>query len=338
MILGGCTVQAYRDVLGWLIIKALRAKEEGTPTALQSERALVDALAADLELSADAAHNALTSFTLDGENAAYHGMVPGVAAAPLVRVGPNQLVLSLPGLTTQPFFFLTRELRRRAAQEYHNTAFQREIVFRQDLYALFQDKRFVTSSARIELRREAGDLRTDIDAVVFDRKSGTLGLFELKTQDPFARSSAELSRQRDSVLYANRQISGILTWIQRNGADALLGRIDARAAKTFRVQKVYPFVLGRFLAQFSDGAEPDQRAAWGTWPQLLRLLDGQPLRASDANPIASLFTRLTKAAPPVLLAVETPAREIAVGSLRVTVHPSYAAFRTAEEWRARQRN
>jgi hypothetical protein len=34
------------------------------------------------------------------------------------------------------------------------------------------------------------DVRTDIDAVVFDRKSGTLGIFELKSQDPFARSSA----------------------------------------------------------------------------------------------------------------------------------------------------
>ena len=155
----------------------------------------------------------------------------------------------------------------------------------------------MTSAGRIELRRDDGDVRTDIDAVVFDRKTGTLGLFELKSQDPFARSTAELARQRDNVLYANRQISGVLDWLQRHGADELLGRVDARTAKTFRVQKVYPFVLGRYLAHFSDGPEPDRRAAWGTWPQLLRLLDGQPVRATDANPLASLFTRLTKDAP-----------------------------------------
>jgi hypothetical protein len=332
--IGGCSVQTYRDVLTWLIGRALRAKDEGALSAPRSERALVDSMASDLGISAEAASNAIGALTLDRENTAYHGTVPGVAAAPVVRVGPDQLALSLHGLTTQPFFFLTRELRRRAAQEYHNTAFHREIVFRQELYALFQDKRFVTSTTRIELRREAGDLRTDIDAVIFDRKSGTLALFELKAQDPFARSSAELSRQRDSVLYANRQISGILTWIQRHGADALLGRIDARAAKTFRAQKVYPFVLGRFLAQFSDGAEPDQRAAWGTWPQLLRLLDGQPVRATDANPIASLYARLTRDAPQMRLPADTPTRENAVGPRRLRVHPSYAAFRADEERRA----
>jgi hypothetical protein len=247
-----------------------------------------------------------------------------------VRIDPRHLVWSVHGLTSEPLLFLARELRRRAAQEYHNTAYLREAVFRQDLYALFHDKRFVTSAGRIELRREAGDVRTDIDAVVFDRKSGTLGIFELKSQDPFARSTVELSRQRDNVLYANRQISGVLAWLQRHGPDALLGRVDSRTSKTFRAQKVYPFVLGRYLAHFGDGPEPDRRAAWGTWPQLLRLVEGQPIRATDANPLASLFTRLTKDVP----RIQPPAdgdrpREIAIGAARLIVHPSYAAFRAS---------
>ncbi len=255
--------------------------------------------------------------------------MPGVAAAPLVRVDPSRLVWSIHGLMTEPLLFLTRELRRRAPQEYHNTAYLREVVFRQDLYALFGDKRFVTSAGRIELRRDDGDVRTDIDAVVFDRKTGTLGFFELKSQDPFARSTAELVRQRDNVLYANRQISGVLTWLKRHGADALLGRVDPRTAKTFRVQKVYPFVLGRYLAHFSDGPEPDRRAAWGTWPRLLRLLDGQPVRATDANPLASLFTRLTNDVPLIRPPADDPSHEIAIGVARVIVHPSYAAFQTS---------
>ena len=175
---------------------------------------------------------AVAAFTLDRENAAYHAAVPGVAAAPLVRVDPSRLVWSLHGLTTEPLLFLTRELKRRDAQEYHNTGYLRELVFREDLYALFPDKRFVTSAGRIELRRDDGDVRTDIDAVIFDRKTGTLGFFELKSQDPFARSTAELARQRDNVLYANRQISGVLDWLNRHGADALLNRVDARTAKT----------------------------------------------------------------------------------------------------------
>jgi len=327
--IGGCTVQTYRDVLSRLIAWALQARDAGEAAAPRSERDLVAALAVDLAIDPAVAREAISAFTLDQENAAYHAATPGVAAAPLVRVDSDRLVWSLHGLTTEPLFFLSRELRRRAAQEYHNAAHLREAVFRQDLYAIFQDKRFVTSPGRIELRRERGDVRTDIDAVVFDRKSGSLGFFELKSQDPFARSPAELERQRDNVLYANRQLSGVLAWLKQHGADELLGRVDTRTARTFRVQKVYPFVLGRYLVHFSDGAEPDRRAAWGTWPQVLRLRDGQPFLASDANPLTSLFTRLKNDAASILPPAAYSPHEIVIGSARVIVHPSYAAFQAS---------
>jgi hypothetical protein len=121
----------------------------------------------------------------------------------------------------------------------------------------------------------------------------------------------------------------VLTWLNRHGADALLSRVDTRTAKTFRVHKVYPFVLGRYLVHFSDGPEPDRRAAWGTWPQVLRLLDGETVRATDANPIASLFTRLTKDVPRVQLLAESSSREMTVGGAHLIVHPSYAAFQAS---------
>ena len=75
--------------------------------------------------------------------------------------------------------------------------------------------------------------------------------------------------------------------------------------------------------------EPDRRAAWGTWPQILRLLDGQPLRASDANPIGSLFTRLTNDVPLVRSPAANSPHEIAIGGARLTVYPSYAAFQAS---------
>lgn len=323
-VIGGCTVQTYCDVLGWLISKAIQDRDCGV--ALRSEHSLITAMASDLAIDPGIIGHALSAFTLDRENAAYHAAVPGVAAAPLLRVAPDRIACSLLGLTTEPLFFLIREIRRRDAQEYHNSGYLREAVFRQDLYALFEDRRFVTSVGRIQLRRTGGDVRTDIDAAVFDRKTGTLGIFELKSQDPFARSTAELTRQRDNFLFANRQISGTLDWIKRHGAQELLERLDSRTAKTFRAHKIYPFVLGRYLAHFNDGAEPDRRAAWGTWPQLLRLLDEQPLRASDANPIASLFTRLARDIPLPRQPPSDLPREIDVGVARLVVHPSYAMF------------
>jgi hypothetical protein len=327
--IGGCPVQLYRDVLKWLIAHAFHAHDLGDETTPRSEQVLIEAIASSLATDPELVGHALSGFTLDREDAAYHAAVPGIAAAPLVRVESDQLVWSLHGLTSEPLLFLTRELRRRDPQEYHNAGYLREIVFREDLYALFPDKRFVTSAGRMKLRRNDGDVRTDIDAVIFDRKTGTLGIFELKSQDPFARSTAELTRQRDNVLYANRQISGTLDWLKRHGGGDLLNRLDARTAKTFRVQKVYPFVLGRYLAHFSDGATPDRRAAWSTWPQLLRLLDGQPVRATDANPIASLFNRLANDVSHIRHPDDDSPRDIAIGEARLTVHPTYAAFRSS---------
>ncbi|CAN5534227.1 hypothetical protein BH09CHL1_BH09CHL1_32100 [soil metagenome] len=318
-LLGGCTVETYRRVLNWLV-----PQEPGA----QSESETIRSIGTDLAIDPETIKIALASFTLDRENAAYHAAVPGVAAAPIIRIGQDRIALSRFGLLSEPLLFLTREIRRRDAQEYHNSAYLRETVFRDDLYALFQDKRFVASTGRINLRKTGGEVRTDIDAAVFDRKSGTLGLFELKSQDPFARSTAELTRQRDNFLFANRQVSGTLDWIKRHGADEIVARIDSRAAKTFRAHKVYPFVLGRFLAHFNDGAEPDRRAAWGTWPQVLRLLETQPMQPTDANPIASLFTRLSKDPPPGIT-LPGEHRVIDLGETRLTVYPSYSAFQAS---------
>lgn len=326
--IGGCTIQTYCDVLGCLLGWALQARDRGETIGPQpqSEHALISALASALAVDQEIIGRAVAALTLDGENAADHSAVPGVAAAPLVRIAPNRIVWSIHGLMTEPLLFLTRELRRCHAQEYHNTASLRESVFREDLYGLFQDKRFVTSAGRVELRRDDGKILTDIDAVIFDRKTGTLGIFELKSQDPFARSIAELERRRDNVLYANHQVSGVLDWMNRHGPDNLLSRVDARTAKSFRANKVYPFVLGRYLVHFNDGPEPNRRAAWGTWPGILRLLDGKPVRATDANPLASLSTRLPKDVPHILPPTDVPPREISIGGARIVVHPSYASF------------
>jgi hypothetical protein len=85
-------------------------------------------------------------------------------------------------------------------------------------------------------------------------------------------------------------------------------------------------VLGRYVVHFNDGAEPDRRAAWGTWPQVLRLRDGEPFGANDANPLATLFTRLGTEVPPVHTPSEIESRRINLGTTSLMVHPSYAAY------------
>lgn len=321
-ILAGAPVRCYREVVAGLVDFA-----ESAPPAPVLLDELIAMLGSRMPDTPETIESVLACLTLDPANAAYHSAVPGIAAAPLIRLDDRRVAYSRLGLAGEPLLFAARELRRRDAQAYHNSAVLREGVFRSDLYALFNDRRFVTAAQRMTLRRAEGNVRTDIDAAIFDRKTGTLALFELKSQDPFARSSGELHRQRDNVLYANRQLSGTLDWIKRHGADEILQRIDRHTAKTFRAQRVLPFVLGRYLVHFNDGAEPDRRAAWGTWPQLLRLLAAQPIRGSENNPLASLFTRLRNDPPAITIPVDLPSRRIDLGGTSLTVYPSHTTHR-----------
>jgi hypothetical protein len=332
--IGGATFGQYTATLalliGWLHRERdRRAPDEEYMPAPQDERAIIAVLADALDADPVATGRALQPFILDRDNAAYHSALPGQAAPPLIRLDAGRVIWSARGLLGEPLIFLARELRRRHAQEYHNSAHLREGVFRQDLYRLFGDRRFILSAGRVELKR-SGEARTDLDALIFDRKTGTLGVFELKAQDPFARSVEERERQRDNFFHANRQVSAILEWVQRHGPDDLLARFDERAAKRFHVQKVYVFVLGRYLAHFTGGPGPDRRAAWGSWSQVLQAVENGTFTPNHRNPLGALFARLHNATPPGAPS-DADSREIAVGDLRLRIFPSFAAMRAAED-------
>jgi len=331
--IGGATFDQYIDILALLIGWLCRERDRCAPNSNYApmphdERVIVAALADAIAADPAAIGHALQPFILDRDNAAYHSALPGRAAPPLIRLDEDRVVWSARGLLGEPLVFLTRELRRRHAQEYHNSASLREGVFRQDLYRLFGDRRFVRSAGRVELKR-SGEARTDLDALIFDRKTGTLGVFELKAQDPFARSVEERQRQGDNFFHANRQVSAILEWVQRHGPDDLLTRFDERAAKRFHVQKVYVFVLGRYFAHFADGPEPDRRAAWGSWSQVLQIVGDGSVSPDNRNPLGALFARLRDATPPSAPA-NADSQTIVVGDLRLRIYPSFAAMRSEE--------
>ena len=326
-VVGDATAATHRAALAAL---------QGLPSAGAAGRVLpepevVAMLAARLGLDPAAARQVLDGFVLDAANAAAHAAPPGAPAAPLVRLDGERLAWSRHGLGGWPLLFLARELRRRDPAAYHNAAAAREAVFREALLGRFAGPRFVRAPGRIALRQAGGDLGTDVDAVLFDRKAGVLATFELKSHDPFAESAAALLRQRDATLQANRQVARTMAWLQRNGGDALLARMLPTAREgsraSVRVAKALPFVLGRYLVAFDDGPPRDPRAAWGTWPELLRLLDG-PADPASRSPLASLFAGLRRAAPPLRLD-GAPPREIGLGPERLTVFRSAAAARAA---------
>jgi hypothetical protein len=280
-----------------------------------------------LKAKPEAIAERLPLLVLTSENAGWHDTAPWIAAAPLIQVSEDNLVISPHGVWMAPLMFLTREMRRRDAALYHNAAQAREDLFRRELYALFPESRFVTARNRVLLRKPEGEARTDIDAAIFDKKTGTLAIFELKALDPFARSTAELVRQRDSTLEAGHQISAILDWMNRYSADELLKRIDPGTAKKFKVQKVLPFVLGRCVALFDDGPAPETRAAWSDWPAFVQHVEAIA-ETSATSPLASLHQRVQQVSPlDIDVSAFTPFEIVSRASSRsIRIVPSRAAF------------
>ncbi len=342
-LIGGCTVELYRSVLSVLIGLALknldvcRAYVAQHPssslrallTPIHDATALVEALSKTLHVEADTIRHAVETYSLSHENVSYHSSTGGedTPAPPLLRLNEQHLAWSLMGLLRDPLFFLARELKRRYSYEYHTASHVHEVVFRQDLYRLFADKRFVKSAGTIELRGVQGGLTTDVDALIFDRKTGTLALFELKSQDPFAYSHQERLRQRDYFYNAGKQVLACLQWLNRNGANALLTRLDQSQVKRLKVQKTYIFVLGRYLAHFFDAPPFYRRAAWGTWPQVLRLLNDTPFGAEDAQPIQSLYNKLLKDTPLVPSNPPFEVQEIMIGESTIYVYPDFETYK-----------
>ena len=343
-LLGGCTIELYQNVLavliGWAlkhldICKAFVTQHPSSSLRAvlappQQVAALIAALAETLDVDDASMHRVIAAYCLSSENVSSHCTVAGTPAPPLLRLNEQQLVWSLTGLLSEPFFFLTRELKRRYSYEYHTAARVHEEIFRQDLYQLCADKRFVRSAGSIELRGTHGDLTTDVDALIFDRKTGVLALFELKSQDPFAYSRQERIRQRDYFYGAGKQVLACVQWLDRNGANALLTRLDQKLVKRLKVQKTYIFVLGRYLAHFFDAPEFDRRAAWGTWPQVLRLVNTTTFAAEDANPLQSLYNKLSKDTPLLAASPIVDVHEVTLAGSSIYVYPDFETYKNRE--------
>ena len=339
MRIGGCAVEAYSNVLATLIGLALRHLDlcraflalhpSHTLRALLAPpcATLIEALSETPGVESLTIRQVVDCFSLAHDNVSYHCSVAGTPAPPLLCLNGQHLAWSLTGLLSEPFLFLRRELKRRYSYEYHTASHQHEEVFRQDLYQLFSDKRFVRSPGSIELKGAQGDLTTDVDALIFDRKTGALALFELKSQDPFAYSRQERIRQRDYFYNAGKQVLACVQWLSRNGANALLARLDHTLVKRLKVQKTYIFVLGRYLAHFFDGPEFDRRAAWGTWPQALRLVHTVPFGQEETNPIQALHNKLLKDTPLALPWSAFDVQKIRIGESNIYIYPNFQTYK-----------
>jgi hypothetical protein len=93
---------------------------------------------------------------------------------------------------------MLHQLRRCYRSDWDFAVNGREQRFRDELYALLgkPSRRALDSNINLKL---GGKRVTDIDAAVWDTKTGTLGLFQLKWQDLFGNSMRQRSSRMKNI-------------------------------------------------------------------------------------------------------------------------------------------
>lgn len=189
----------------------------------------------------------------------------------LVPAARSQFHFSVAGAQLSPYNLLLRRLREQYSSDYFRNVDEREAMFREDLRWILPIKRVHFADRPIVLQ-DKGITATDIDALALVKRTGTLGVFQLKWQDPYGGDLRERrSRLTNLVPSANKWLQAVFDWITENGPDALVER--ARFEEDVpKVRRIIFFVVGRYHCNFSQ-SQADQRAVWCSWAELLRAVE-----------------------------------------------------------------
>ncbi|GAI04741.1 unnamed protein product, partial [marine sediment metagenome] len=161
--------------------------------------------------------------------------------------------------------------------------------FRRQLYDFFQGEHYCKSDKAINISSEKGV--TDIDAAIYDRDAGVLGIFQLKWQDAYGNSMKErYSHITNLYPKATEWIDKVESWISLNRNKDLLKRIFSLPNRV--PKKILIFVICRHNTYFT-GYEVDKRAAWSSVWNLLKVWDSK-IPKNSTNKIEALYNELKK--------------------------------------------
>lgn len=228
--------------------------------------------------------------TLSKDNFEYYLDYPASPPPMYFQVSENMLIRSIAGCLSNPFSLLNRELKRKYKKDYDKALNNREKRFRNELFGFFPQDRIIKIPREINISFRG--MRTDIDAVLFDTKTGTLGLFQLKWQDPYAKSMTErFSRITNMFPKANEWISKMKFWTSNNPYKTIINslQIDKYYNGNTPINEICVFVISRNTINFT-GVEKDETVAWSSWYQLIEA--EASIKTMFDDPIREMFAKI----------------------------------------------
>lgn len=282
-LFGGLPYSKYVDAIEWLMGVGLMhtnyalAAMEQNPEALlanllpylKPDESFTSGLVADIDVTEEQARQIVACLTLDMTNYVGYASFTAAAPPPFIRMSRGYLLRSVAGCLGNPFQLLNYELKRRYEKDYFRAVNNREVRFRDDLFRFFPQQHIVKLGRGVRLNTKQG--LTDIDAVLYDRKAGTVALIQLKWPDGFGDSM----RRRESAMTnyykkANEWVRKIHSWVGESNAKTIFSALQIKVTPEERAnfKGFYIIVMNRYTAHFTSG-EPDENAAWGSWAQFV---------------------------------------------------------------------
>jgi hypothetical protein len=272
-------------------------------------------IASALGCTEEEANQALALLEMNLDNAR-ESSINGHAPPPLIRTSREQFLRPLAGLLQTPFEFMLRGMKRAYRSDWDRAVGEREGLFREELFKLFPQAWLIKIPTGITLRH-ARMVLTDIDAVILDLRNGVAGIFQLKWQDTFGHSMRERwARMRNFQREATEWLEAVHTFLSCSSPEDIR-KVFTVPLRDWRPLKFCFFVIGRNFAHFSGETLPDSRAAWGVWPQVLRL-SRESKNSSD--PISTLHSELVLSSP-MNKKVRVEKTTFGLGELILTMEP-----------------
>lgn len=254
----------------------------GNVLTIFARRADVDAVWLEAGLARDLVRPTMHALTLEVDGLDDWEQAYETPSPFYVGLGKDFVLLPCFGALNNPYFALFRHLRRIHKSDWDRAVDRREAVFRADLAEAFPEPHFLVPPHGFQLRRDDGSKLTDLDAIVVDRRSGTLAIIQLKWHDIFGRSLAERESRRRNIGKANEWVERVNSWVDGRSSAAVASALGLGVEGSEMAPLLY--VVARYAARFSGDRGQDPRAAWLGWLEVQHAL----ACCSDQDPLSWL--------------------------------------------------
>jgi hypothetical protein len=149
----------------------------------------------------------------------------------------------------------------------------REAWMRSELWHLFLGTRYEIVDRSVVLKRD-GNAITDIDAAIFDRTTGELGLFQLKWQD-FKTNDIrqQRSKAKNFVDEVDCWAAKTKQWLAEFSSGALAQHLQLKTTRFVSISSIRLFAMGRSASRFQSYGytQKSEDVAVCNWAQFVRL-------------------------------------------------------------------